>query len=161
MTADGAVNAIYAALGVVFKDRDAAPLIIAPLFLFVALLLIGRGWARVLPWLSATKSRIKTIKVALGRDHDPIAERSAFAENFAKTSQALGAGDSALLRRAWLEYHETIVDETQSPIRNTSRSPGSAYRTIKFRFETARSSGTKESSVSRYACSAGRRRYRY
>lgn len=121
MTGDHIVDGLYWGLGLVFKDRNAAPLYILPAFLAFTLALGLYAWSRSRPWSMAAKRRIEAIEAALGRDKDPLAERLAFAEKFPDVSRVLTGGDSQDLQRAWHEYHETIVDETQNPIRNTAR----------------------------------------
>jgi hypothetical protein len=63
------------------------------------------------------------LRKSLGEDASPEAERAAFSRNYPETAAALGAPDkgAAGLVLAWREFHESIVDETETPIRNTNR----------------------------------------
>jgi hypothetical protein len=121
MQPDHVVDLIFAALGVLFKDRSVAPLVILPIFFVLAVYFWIRAFSRTRPWIRAAKKRIAVLRRAVDSSDDPIAQRQAFAEQFSDINAAMADSDSAALRRAWNEYHETIVDETLTPIRNTAR----------------------------------------
>lgn len=115
-------------LNFLFSERWIAPLILLPLMLLAAGWLHSMALRRSRPYLAAARERIAILRAALGEDSDPIAERAAFASDFDRVSQAMnadGPGTHELIQ-AWREFHETIVDETISPIRNTNR-PGTYF----------------------------------
>lgn len=102
-----------------------------PWVAFVALLVM-LAWSGVLfwsatqrtrPYLAAANARVAALKAALGQDADPDAERAAFSRNYVEAAKALNAvgGGAEPLVQAWREFHESIVDENDSPIRNTTR----------------------------------------
>lgn len=102
-----------------------------PWVAFVALLIM-LAWSSVLcwrasqrtrPYLAAASARVKALKAALESDADPDAERAAFSRNYVEAAKALNEGGGAAepLAQAWREFHESIVDENDSPIRNTTR----------------------------------------
>lgn len=75
------------------------------------------------PYLAAVDERIEKIKQALGSDEDPVQQRRSFAENYISVSAAMakdGPGTEKLVS-AWREFQETMVDENESPVRNTNR----------------------------------------
>ena len=80
------------------------------------------------PYISAVQSRNATLESALGTDRDPAAERNAFRENYINVSAAMNdtAAGAQPLIEAWREFQESMIDETTSPIRNTTR-PGTFF----------------------------------
>ncbi len=117
-----ALDLILGWLEIVFGVRWVAPFLFAlPMLLwasFVGLQETLRTW----PYQRAVSSRIAVLRRALGADPDPSAERAAFSSAFPEVATSLAAGkrtDPLVL--AWAEFHESIVDETETPIRNTSR----------------------------------------
>ena len=65
----------------------------------------------------------QALKDALGSDSDPVAERSAFAENYMPVSAVMSDDQKGAhsLVLAWREFQESMVDESTSPVRNTNR----------------------------------------
>jgi len=117
------VDELFRALEWAFSNRLVAPAIILPLFVLAALAMgIRAGW-RARPYLRAVKARSNTIASALGRNSTPVEERRNFAARFDGIAAALtrGGRHAEPLIRAWHEFHESIVDETEEPIRNTVR----------------------------------------
>lgn len=117
-------------LELIFGVPWVAPLLIAPAMF---------GWAgylwivarrRTQPYLNAAKARVRALETALGDDPDPIAERQAFSANYGEVAGALNADAPGApgIVLAWREFHESIVDETESPIRNTARPTAFFYR---------------------------------
>lgn len=102
-----------------------------PWVAFVALLIMlawsgvlcWRAAGRTKPYLAAAKARVAALRAALEGDANPDAERAAFSRNYVEVAKALndGAGAAEPLVQAWREFHESIVDENDSPIRNTTR----------------------------------------
>ncbi len=117
------VDALLSTIGVFFTHRWAAPIVILPLMIVGATYLWWRARRRVTPFLKAADARINALVRSVGGEHDPIAERASFASGFGDVSAAMmnqGPG-SGSLSHAWQEFQECIVDETETPIRNTSR----------------------------------------
>ena len=101
---------------------------VAPFFLFIPML----AWAawkiftavrQTQPYIAAATTCAKAIRVALGADPEPDAERLAFSENFVQVVASFIAtkAKAPQLLQAWREFHETIVDERAIPVQNTSR----------------------------------------
>jgi ABC-type transporter Mla subunit MlaD len=90
--------------------------------------LIHLSHRRIDPYLKAARARGAALKSSLGESGDPVAERGSFAENYLQVSGALNEAQPGAdgLVQAWREFHETIIDESASPIRNTTR-PGSYF----------------------------------
>lgn len=77
----------------------------------------------VAPYLKAAKARVAALRSAIGDSSEAVAEREAFSRNYLDVAEALntgGAGATGLVQ-AWREFHESIIDENASPIRNTNR----------------------------------------
>lgn len=110
-------------LELIFGVAWVAPLLIAPAMLAWTAWLCIQARKRTAPYITAAGHRVATLETALGDDDDPISERAAFSANYADVASAMNApapGAGALVT-AWREFQETIVDETESTIRNTSR----------------------------------------
>ena len=101
---------------------------VAPFFLFLPML----AWAawkifvavrQTRPYIEAATTCAKAIRVALGAESEPDAERLAFSENFDQVTASFvtARARAPQLLQAWREFHETIVDERARPIQNTSR----------------------------------------
>lgn len=121
---DQILDAILLPLESVYRERWIAPLILLPIMLAIAAWMHIQAWRRTQPYLKAARVRVAALREAVGDDPDPIAERTAFADRFVMLSTTMNADDgpgSHELVRAWREFHETIIDETSSPIRNTNR----------------------------------------
>lgn len=110
-------------LELIFGIPWIAPLVIAPVMLAWAAYLCLVAERRTQPYLRAARARVQALESAIGSDADPIAERKAFSSNYADVATALNAeapGAHSIVL-AWREFHESIVDETEDPIRNTAR----------------------------------------
>lgn len=117
------LDGLLVPLEFVFGVPWIAPLIIAPMMIGWAGYLWWVAEARTRPYLQAGRARVRVLQDAIGQDADPIAERQAFSANYADVSAALNAPapKANAIVLAWREFHESIVDETESPIRNTTR----------------------------------------
>jgi methyl-accepting chemotaxis protein len=117
------LDVLLGGLDFVYGERWVAPFVVLPLMFAAALVVRLRTSARVAPYLKAVRERISVLQSALGNDKDPEAERRAFAENYIQVSSAMGAEQDGAhsLVQAWREFQESMVDETASPVRNTSR----------------------------------------
>lgn len=123
---DQILDFILESLNLVYQERWVAPLVLLPIMMAAAALMHLQAWRRTRPYLAASRRRVTVLQDALGTDPDPVAERAAFADAFATVSAAMNTGDGGAheLVQAWREFHETIIDETTSPIRNTNRPSG-------------------------------------
>ena len=123
MNLDPWLDEILRLLSFVYGERWVAPFVLLPaIFLWAAVIHLV-AYSRTRPYLRAAKLRIAALQNALGDDPDPIAERASFAAKYIETAPALnqqGRGAAGLIQ-AWREFHETFIDETTSPIRNTNR----------------------------------------
>jgi hypothetical protein len=109
-------------LGLVYGRAWVVPFLILPFMLICAFWLIHRAKKQTQPYLDAAKVCTDTLRSALETDSDPSAERLAFSRNFDRVTSVFLATDRRTnLLQAWREFHETIVDESASPIQNTSR----------------------------------------
>lgn len=93
------------------------------LMFVVAGIIVTRKRQAVAPYLKAAKARVGVLRAALGDSTEAVAEREAFSRNYLDVATALnngGKGSDALVQ-AWREFHESIIDESASPIRNTNR----------------------------------------
>ena len=123
MGPDAVLDTILLGLGYVYGKPWVVPFIFLPVMLAVAGYLHWEAWRKAGPFLSAAQARTKALAAALGEASDPVTQRAAFSESFIEVAQAMdapGRGAVALVQ-AWREFHESIVDETASPIRNTNR----------------------------------------
>jgi len=117
------LDGLLGLLELVFGVPWVAPLLIAPVMLAGTAYLWWDAERRTRPYLIAARARVAALEAALGQDPDPIAERAAFSDSYPTAAAALNApapGAQALVM-AWREFHESIVNETENPIRNTSR----------------------------------------
>lgn len=95
-------------------------------FLLLTAIGIG-GWQsyRDKAYLSAARDAEEAIRKALGDSKDPAEQRLSFAQNYhevdAVLRQSANKPGAEALARAWGEFREGIIDETETPIRNTSR----------------------------------------
>ncbi|HEY3798528.1 MAG TPA: anti-phage ZorAB system protein ZorA [Caulobacteraceae bacterium] len=117
------VDAVLSVAGLLFTHRWAAPILLTPLMMAGAGYLWWRAQRRVRPFLNAAAARIEVLQRAIGTERDPIAERASFATHFGDVAAAMAESQRGAesLSRAWQEFHETVVDETETPIRNTAR----------------------------------------
>lgn len=120
---DQLLDAILWALGLVYRERWVAPLVLLPIMFAIAAWVHIHAWRRTRPYLKATRIRVAALREALGSDPEPIAERAAFADGFGTVVAAMNADGPGTheLVQAWREFHESIIDETSTPIRNTNR----------------------------------------
>jgi Sec-independent protein translocase protein TatA len=117
------LNELFALLELVFKNRYVAPLILLPAMLLAASGIWLYASYRSRPFIASAKARVAVLRKALGEESEPAAERNHFAGAFGDISAAMGRmtrGADSLVR-AWHEFHESIVDETETPVRNTTR----------------------------------------
>lgn len=112
-------------LDILYGQRWVAPFVILPIMFFAAFLVRRQATRRVLPYLDAARERINVLQSALGSDTDPVLERQLFAEKYIDVSAAMSVDSPSAhgLKLAWREFQESMVDESDAPIRNTSR-PG-------------------------------------
>jgi len=117
------LDIILKGLEFVYGKPWIAPFILLPLLLAGAALLHAEARYKAGPFLTAAGARVKVLTAALGESPEPVAEREAFSRNFMDVAAAMnapGKGAGALVQ-AWREFHESMIDETASPIRNTNR----------------------------------------
>ena len=120
---DKLLDQVLYLLGLVYFYRWAVPFVVLPVMLSIAGLLHWRAEKATRPFIAAARRRAAALEDALGSDTEPTSERLAFAHSYTDASRAMcadGPGAQPLVR-AWREFQESIVDENQSPIRNTSR----------------------------------------
>lgn len=114
---------ILIGLELIFGVPWVAPLVIAPLMLAWTGWLSFQARTRTLPYLNAASKRVEVLQGAIGSESDPVAERAAFSANYGDVAAAMAApapgADPLVL--AWREFQESIVDETEAPVRNTNR----------------------------------------
>jgi hypothetical protein len=119
---DKILNFILDNLEFVYGKPWIALCVLIAMFL-IAGVIIARKRQKVEPYLRAADARVTALKRALGDSKEAVAERDAFSLNYLDAAAALDAdqpGSHALVQ-AWREFHESIIDETASPIRNTIR----------------------------------------
>ncbi|MGY2733616.1 anti-phage ZorAB system protein ZorA [Sphingomonas sp. UYP23] len=120
---DKLLDQVLYLLGLVYFYRWVVPFVILPIMLAIAGLLHWRAERATRPFITAARRRASSLVEALGPDQEPAAEREAFSRSYIEVSQTMSAealGADPLVQ-AWREFQESIVDEDQSPIRNTSR----------------------------------------
>lgn len=118
------LNLLLDGLKFVLADQKwVAPFLIGLPMLAWAVWLSLAATRKTAPWLAAARARRTALEAALGDDPSPEAERAAFARDYMRADAALSeAGPGAApLVAAWREFHESIVDETVTPVRNTVR----------------------------------------
>lgn len=117
------LDLILGALNLIYGERWVAPFVVLPIMFVLAAYVRHRAIATTKPYLNAARNRVQAIKEALGSDNDPIAERTAFAENYIHLSAAMSEDQKGAhsLVLAWREFQESMVDESASPVRNTNR----------------------------------------
>ncbi|MGD9966392.1 MAG: anti-phage ZorAB system protein ZorA [Hyphomonadaceae bacterium] len=117
------LDLLLSLLELLFGVRWVAPLVLAPLMALWSLIIWRQVSGSVKPFVSAADYRIGALTQALGDSREPMDERNAFSANYSAVAEALNqekAGAEPLVS-AWREFHETVIDETESPIRNTQR----------------------------------------
>ena len=118
-----ALNWLLAPLELVFGVPWVAPLVIAPAMILWAGYLWIIASRRTRPYIRAAEARVTALRGVIGNATEPVEEREAFSTNYAAASEALNApapGANQIVL-AWREFHESIVDETENPVRNTTR----------------------------------------
>jgi hypothetical protein len=125
---DQIIDAIFAALDLVFKSRWVAPLVFVPLIIGAAAGLWWRASRRTRPFLVAAKARVVALDGALGGDPAPDIERASFADSIGTVTAAMNqlTTGAAPLVQAWRGFQESLIDETETPIRNTAH-PSAYY----------------------------------
>lgn len=120
---NGALRAILGFFDIFYGRPWVAPFVILPLMLGWAAYIHMQAVRRTRPYLGSCDTRIRAVEAALGSDADAASERDAFSRNYEEVCAALGdkAPGSGPLVQAWREFCESIIDETTSPIRNTTR----------------------------------------
>lgn len=120
---DHLLDIILGGLGLIYGERWVAPFLLLPIMFAIAAFIHWRAEQTTRPYLIAARRRVSALQSALGPDVDPIAERNAFSEEFMTVAAAMneeGPGTHELIQ-AWREFHESIIDETSTPVRNTNR----------------------------------------
>lgn len=120
---NGVLDALLSGLGLIFGTPWIAPLLIAPALFGWAGYVGVVAWRRTMPYAKAARQRVVVLEKALGDERDPAQERQAFSRNYGIVAEAMtenGHGSAPLIA-AWREFQESIVDETETPVRNTNR----------------------------------------
>ena len=114
---------ILSGLELIFGIAWVAPLVLAPMMLAWTGWLTLQARKRTLPYIAAAAKRVEVLKTAVGSDDDPVSERAAFSTHYGDVGAAMAepAPGAQPLVLAWREFQESIVDETETPIRNTNR----------------------------------------
>jgi hypothetical protein len=113
-----------------FQDPNFAPAL-SILMVATALLIGAATWATSFAGAQAAWRRTKAIDKAIGNTPDRYSAQLAFAAKFETISVEMSRPDRFTgLKRAWDEFHETIIDETEAPIRNTARPLGYFSRAL-------------------------------
>ena len=117
------LEVLLSGLGLIYGTPWVAPLLITPALLGWAAYVGVVAWRKTMPYAASARLRIDALEKALGDDQDPAQERQAFSQNYSAVAEAMASHTpgSAPLIAAWREFQEAIVDETESPIRNTNR----------------------------------------
>ena len=120
---DRLLDGLIGLLGLVYSHPWVAPFVLAPIMFAGAAFVYVQARVRTRPFLRGADARVRALKAALGQERDAVSERAAFSRNFGDVAAAMEAGGARLeaLVQAWREFEEQIIDETASPIRNTSR----------------------------------------
>ena len=126
---NGALDQFLALIGIFFQHRWAAPFVLSPIMLAVALGLWARAELRARPYLHALTSRITVLTAALGNDDSPEAERVSFAKNFGRIEQTMETSQarSPSLVQAWLEFEENIIDPTNDIVIQSTTRPNAFF----------------------------------
>lgn len=119
---DLVLNFILEKLELVYGKPWIALCALILMFVIAGVIVIRKRQA-VAPYLKAAKARVAALRAALGDSTEAVAEREAFSRNYLDVAAALNSGEkgSDALVQAWREFHESIIDESASPIRNTNR----------------------------------------
>ncbi|GEM_PF-2177153 len=120
---DAVLDQVIFILSYVFKERWIAPLLLAPAIIVIAVCIGVYACKRAKPVFVGIDKRIHVLSSTLSTFENPVDMREAFAHNFTEIDRVLSNNDKGTkkLVLAWLEFHESIIDETETPIRNTNR----------------------------------------
>ncbi|MDP1598721.1 anti-phage ZorAB system protein ZorA [Phenylobacterium sp.] len=121
------LDLILAGLEVVYGRPWLALCVLILMFMWAGAL-VFRAHRRVGPYLKSARLRVSALRTALGDSTEVVDQREAFGRNYLDVAAALDVeqpGAHALVQ-AWREFHESIIDENVSPIRNTIR-PGTYF----------------------------------
>ena len=132
---DKVLDVILTALEVVYGRPWIALCVL--LFMFaIAGVIIVLAHRRIAPFMAASEARISALKTGLGSSGDVGAERLAFGDSYLEVSTTLAStkDGGGSLAQAWRDFSETIIDESSSPIRSTTR-PIIYYRSATPRFD--------------------------
>lgn len=119
------VNPVNRAVVLVFGNPTAA-LWISLFILFWCALIIARNYVRFhRPLSAALKQRVRMFDPVLDAENSDAAQR-VFAVQFYEIDAAMIAGgrESQEIRQAWSQFRETILDESEVPMRATMRADG-------------------------------------
>lgn len=131
---DQILNAILKGLEVVYGRPWLALCALILMFVWAGVIIV-QARRRTAPFLRSAADRVAALKSALGDASDAAIARKAFSENFLDVMGALEKTQpgSESLVVAWREFHESIIDENASPIRNAVR-PSSYFNGAAPRF---------------------------
>ncbi len=120
---DGLVAFLMFLIDSLFGQRWVAPLFFMPLMIGWSVFLWVKERRKIRLFLSAADARIRVLRDCLGTETAPDAERHSFAERYLDVATAFNRQEpgSENLVSAWREFTESILDETEVPIRNSSR----------------------------------------
>lgn len=120
---DRLLDIVLAGLGQVYFYRWFVPFVLMPIMLAIAGTIHIVAARRTRPFIAAARARAETLREALGDDPEPAAERAAFAREYLTIAAKMGeaAPRAQSLIQAWREFQESIIDESASMVRNTSR----------------------------------------
>jgi ABC-type transporter Mla subunit MlaD len=129
---DRLLDDLLAALGVVYYHRWFVPFVLMPAMLAVAGAIHFVAARRTRPFIVAARLRAAILRNALGSDPDPAAEREAFSQRYIDVARQMGdeASGAPALVQAWREFQESVIDDNESTIRNTSRPSAFFVRVI-------------------------------
>jgi methyl-accepting chemotaxis protein len=118
-------NPLNAAVVVLFGYPMAGIWISAGILLSCAFVIYHNGRKHHFPKSKALVARIRALQVVLAAPSADEAQ-TAFASHFFEIDEAMrdGAGEMDELRQAWTQFRETILDESEVPMRATSRAEG-------------------------------------
>lgn len=119
------VNPINGLVVIVFGNPTTALWISLGLLLWCALIIVRNYIRYHRPLKTALQSRIHALEPILAADDNDSAQQI-FAERFYEIDAAMIAGGREVheFRQAWTQFRETILDETEVPMRATVRADG-------------------------------------
>ncbi len=124
---DGPLNTfldvLMGCLGLLFSKPWVAPFVIFPILFGWATYLSIDAYRRVRPFWKAAEERLSILRQTLAGKDRGDETQIAFSENYDAIQSVMDDENNGgkTLQLAWREFHETLVDETQTPIINTSR----------------------------------------